>query len=121
MKGSMQHVWGGLERVTQLRTRSLSAGTVKDQASAEGAMSRALGAFFAAAENYPELKANQNFLELQSALGNLEEQIQLARGYDLATVRDLNILVHVLRFGLDVEQQWYEQFVDILAAQSGNA
>lgn len=93
VKGYMQHERGVLEQVTQLRTRSLLAGTVEERASAEGAMSRALGALFAVAENYPDLKANQNFLELQGALGNLEEQIQLARRYYNGTVRDLNIMV----------------------------
>lgn len=93
VKGYMQHERGVLEQVTALRARSLSAATVEERASVEGAMSRALGALFAVAENYPDLKANQNFLDLQSTLTSLEEQIQLARRYYNGTARDLNILV----------------------------
>ncbi|MEJ5349899.1 MAG: LemA family protein [Desulfosoma sp.] len=93
VKGYMQHERGVLDQVTRLRARSLAAGSVEERASAEGAMSRALGALFALAENYPDLKANQNFLELQSTLTGIEEQIQLARRYYNGTVRDLNILV----------------------------
>lgn len=93
VKGYMQHERGVLEQVTTLRAKSLSATTVEERAAAEGAMSRALGALFAVAENYPDLKANQNFLELQKALSDIEEQLQLARRYYNGTVRDLNILV----------------------------
>jgi len=93
VKGYMQHERGVLEQVTTLRAKSLSAATVEDRAAAEGAMSRALGALFAVAENYPDLKANQNFLELQKALSDIEEQLQLARRYYNGTVRDLNILI----------------------------
>ncbi len=92
-KGYMQHERNVLEQVTTLRAKSLAAATVEDRAAAEGAMSRALGALFAVAENYPDLKANQNFLELQKALSDIEEQLQLARRYYNGTVRDLNILI----------------------------
>lgn len=93
VKGYMRHERGVLEQVTTLRAQSLTAATVHERAAAEGAVSRALGALFAVAENYPDLKANQNFLELQKALSDLEEQLQLARRYYNGTVRDLNILI----------------------------
>ncbi|WP_448384400.1 LemA family protein [Desulfosoma sp.] len=93
VKGYMHHERGVLEQVTTLRARSLAAATVEERAAAEGAMSRALGNLFAVAENYPDLKANQNFLELQKALSDIEEQLQLARRYYNGTVRDLNILI----------------------------
>ncbi len=67
VKGYMQHERGVLEQVTTLRAKSLGATTVEERAAAEGAMSRALGNLFAVAENYPDLKANQNFLELQKS------------------------------------------------------
>lgn len=93
VKGYMQHERGVLDQVTTLRAKSLAAASVGERASAEGAMSRALGALFAVAENYPDLKANQNFLELQRSLSDIEDQIQLARRYYNGTVRDLNILI----------------------------
>ncbi|MGQ9485628.1 MAG: LemA family protein [Desulfosoma sp.] len=72
VKGNLQHERGVLEQVTKLRAQSLSAATVVERASVEGAMSRALGTVFAVAENYPDLKANQNFLDLQRTLTGLE-------------------------------------------------
>jgi LemA protein len=59
----------------------------------EGMLSRALGNLFAVAENYPDLKASQNFIELQKALSDTEEQIQLSRRYYNGAVRNLNIMV----------------------------
>jgi LemA protein len=56
-------------------------------------LSRALGNLFAVAENYPDLKASQNFMELQKSLADIEEQIQLSRRYYNGAVRALNILV----------------------------
>ena len=59
----------------------------------EGLLSRSLANIFAVAEGYPDLKANQNFLELQTELSAIEEQIQMARRYYNGTVRNLNIKV----------------------------
>jgi LemA protein len=59
----------------------------------EGELSRALANVFAVAEGYPDLKANQNFLDLQSQLDKIEEEIQLARRYYNGTVRELNIKI----------------------------
>ena len=70
-----------LTRVTELRSRSLEAGTVAEQGQAVGLLSRALGNLFAVAEAYPELKSNTNFLELQNDLETLETEIQQARRY----------------------------------------
>jgi LemA protein len=59
----------------------------------EGALSRSLANLFAVAEGYPDLKANQNFLDLQNQLSEVEEEIQLARRYYNGTVRNLNIKI----------------------------
>jgi LemA protein len=59
----------------------------------ENAMSRSLRNLFALAESYPDLKANQNFLDLQKQLSEIEEEISLARRYYNGTVRDMNILI----------------------------
>lgn len=93
VKGYMGHERGVLEKVTELRAQSLRAGTVAEKGQVEGMLSRALANLFAVAENYPDLKASQNFLELQKALSEIEEQIQLSRRYYNGAVRNLNILV----------------------------
>jgi LemA protein len=66
---------------------------VGDKARVEGALGAALGNLFAVAENYPDLKASQNFLELQKSLADIEDQIQLARRYYNGAARNLNILI----------------------------
>jgi LemA protein len=93
VKGYMGHERGVLEKVTELRAKSLQAGTLAEKGQVEGMLSRALGNLFAVAENYPDLKASQNFIELQKALSDTEEQIQLSRRYYNGAVRNLNILV----------------------------
>ena len=93
VKGYMGHEKGVLEKVTELRTQSLQAGGVGDKARVEGALGAALGNLFAVAENYPDLKASQNFIELQRSLADIEDQIQLARRYYNGAARNLNILV----------------------------
>jgi len=93
VKGYMGHERQVLEKVTELRSLSLRAGNLAEKGQVEGMLSRALGNLFAVAENYPDLKASQNFLDLQKSLGDIEEQIQLSRRYYNGAVRNLNILV----------------------------
>lgn len=93
VKGYMGHERGVLEKVTELRAKSLGTQNVEERGKLEGALSRSLANLFAVAEGYPDLKANQNFLDLQAQLSQLEEQIQMARRYYNGTVRDYNIRV----------------------------
>ncbi len=93
VKGYMGHERQVLEKVTELRVRSLQAGSVAEKGQVEGLLSRALGNLFAVAENYPDLKASQNFIELQKSLADIEEQLQLSRRYYNGAARNLNILV----------------------------
>ncbi len=93
VKGYMGHERGVLEKVTELRSQTLQAQGVAAKAQAEGALGAALGHLFAVAENYPDLKASQNFMELQKSLGEIEDQIQLARRYYNGAARNLNILI----------------------------
>lgn len=92
VKGYMEHERSLLERITELRSRAMSATSVKEKGEAETALARSLRSLFAVAEGYPDLKANQNFLELQKALAEIEDQVQLARRYYNGTARDYNIL-----------------------------
>jgi LemA protein len=91
VKGYMGHERGVLEKITELRTRSMNAGSIGDKIKAESALSQTLGRLFAVAENYPDLKASQNFMDLQAKLAEIEDQIQMARRYYNGTVRNLNV------------------------------
>ena len=93
VKGYMGHERDLLTKVTELRAQSMSAQEVTEKGRLEGLLSRSLANIFAVAEGYPDLKANQNFLELQTELSAIEEQIQMARRYYNGTVRNLNIKV----------------------------
>jgi LemA protein len=93
VKGYAGHEKGVLEKVTELRSRAMAAGTPAQSAQAEGLLTQALRGLYAVAENYPDLKANQNFLSLQQTLADTEGMIAGARqGYN-AAVRDLNTRV----------------------------
>jgi LemA protein len=82
-KGYMQHERGTFEAVTNARSQAMSAKSIPESAAAEGALSQALGKFMLVVENYPELKANQNFLALQEELTSTENRIAFARqGYN---------------------------------------
>jgi LemA protein len=93
VKGYMGHERGVLDQVTELRTKSQAAQGVADKARVEGAMGAALANLFAVAENYPDLKASQNFIELQKSLADIEDQVQLARRYYNGAARNFNILI----------------------------
>lgn len=90
VKGYMAHERGTLEKVTEARVKAMSAGSVGDHGKSENMLTDALKSLFAVAENYPDLKANQNFLELQRELSDTENKIQAARRFYNTNVRDLN-------------------------------
>lgn len=93
VKGYMRHEKNILEDIATIRNKTIDSDVIKDKSELEGRLSRTLREFFAIAEAYPELKANQNFLDLQDELADIEEQIQMARRYFNGTVREFNILI----------------------------
>jgi len=93
VKGYATHERELFERVTQARASAMSATGLKDKANAENALSGTLRSLFAVAENYPDLKASTNFLELQRELTDTEDKIQAARRFYNTNVRDLNIKI----------------------------
>jgi LemA protein len=93
VKGYAAHESGVFDKVTQARAETFKAASPDDRGRTEAALSGALGNLMAVAENYPDLKANQNFLALQKALADTEDQIQMARRYYNGTVRNLNIAI----------------------------
>ncbi|HSE83300.1 MAG TPA: LemA family protein [Thermodesulfobacteriota bacterium] len=90
VKGYASHEKSTFEKVVQARNQAMQAQSPADKAQAENMLQSTLRSLFALAEAYPELKANQNFIELQNELSKIEEQIQLSRRYYNAVVRDLN-------------------------------
>ena len=93
VKGYMAHEKEVLNNITELRSRSMKSDDVGEKGRLEGELSRSLANLFAVAENYPDLKANQNFLDLQKQLSEIEDQIQMARRYYNGTVRNFNIQI----------------------------
>ena len=82
-KGYMQHERETFEAITNARSKAMGANTVADASKAEAGLSGALSNFMLVVENYPELKANQNFLSLQETLTSTENKIAFARqGYN---------------------------------------
>ena len=95
VKGYMTHERDTLEAVTNARAAAQAgaSGSPEDRAKLEGNLSGALGKLIAVAEAYPDLKANTTFLEFQSALQKVEDELQLARRYYNGTARNLNTAV----------------------------
>ncbi|RVQ73161.1 LemA family protein [Sinorhizobium medicae] len=95
VRGYAAHEKSTIEEVVALRNRARAVpeGDVAARAAAEGALSQALGRLFALAEAYPDLKANENFVELQRSLETIEGEIQMSRRYYNGAARDLNVKV----------------------------
>lgn len=93
VKGYAAHESGTFDKVTQARTAAMSATGTAEKGKAENFLSETLKSLFAVAEAYPDLKANQNFLELQRELSDTENKIQAARRFYNGNVRDLNTAI----------------------------
>ena len=93
VKGYAAHEKGTFENIARFRSQAMQATTPADKAQAESQLSGALRGLFAVAENYPELKASEQFTGLQAALNSIEDNIQNARRYYNAVVRDYNTRV----------------------------
>jgi LemA protein len=90
VKGYASHEKTVFEDVTKARTNALGAQTVPEQAKAENQFQQTMKSLFAVAENYPDLKATQNFQELQAELTDTEDKIQASRRFYNGVVRDFN-------------------------------
>ncbi|OGZ41350.1 MAG: hypothetical protein A3C80_03405 [Candidatus Ryanbacteria bacterium RIFCSPHIGHO2_02_FULL_45_43] len=90
VKGYMTHEREVFEKVTAARAQTAAAKTGTDRAEAENMLSNTLKTLFAVAENYPDLKANANFLDLQRELADTENKIQSARRFYNTVVKELN-------------------------------
>lgn len=115
VKGYAAHEASAFENVTKARSQAIAAGTLAEHAAAENMLTGALKSLFAVAEAYPDLKANQNFLELQRELADTENKIQAARRFYNGNVRDLNLRVD--SFPANLIARWFgfvkKDFFDI--------
>ncbi len=93
VKGYATHEKEVFEKVTEARTRAMNANTTQEKAEAENMLSSTLKSLFAVSENYPDVKASTNFLELQKELRDTEDKILASRRFYNANVRDYNIAI----------------------------
>jgi LemA protein len=95
VKGYATHEKGTFEDIAKFRSQAMQATTPEGKAVAENQLTGALKSLFAVAENYPELKASEQFTQLQASLSETEDAIQNSRRYYNAVVRDLNTKIQV--------------------------
>ena len=95
VKGYAGHEKSTFENVTKFRSMAMQATGPAERAEAEGQLTMALKSLFAVAENYPQLRASENFSSLQKSLAEIEDNLQNARRYYNAVVRDLNTAIQV--------------------------
>lgn len=100
VKGYAAHEAGTLEKVIQARNMAATSGTVEGRIQGENMLSGALRNLFALSEAYPDLKANNNFMDLQSKLQKVEEDIANSRKYYNAKVREYNIKTEVFPYNI---------------------
>lgn len=93
VKGYAGHEKGVLESITQARSNAMNATTQPDRLAAEGALTGALAKLYAVSENYPDLKANQNFMSLQGELADIENKIAASRRYLNSATNEYNAAI----------------------------
>lgn len=117
VKGYAKHESSTLEKVTEMRTKAMSAGSLPEKMKAEEGLSSAITQLLAVAENYPDLKANTNFIELQATLKDLEDSIQKSRRYYNGASRDFNTAIVVFPTNLIAQLFGYKKVEFFEAAE----
>ena len=118
VKGYATHEKELFEKVTQARTAAINASGAAEKGKAENMLSQTLKSIFAVAENYPDLKASQNFLKLQDELSDTENKIQAARRFYNGNVRDFNIKIEVVPNNLVAGLLGFKKF-EFFQAEAG--
>lgn len=95
VKGYMQHEEGVLTKITQARSKAMSATGIDDKIAAEAELSRAISGFNVQVEAYPDLKANQNFMHLQQEVADIENKLSAARRFFNSATKELNTSIQV--------------------------
>lgn len=121
VKGYAKHEKTVFEDVTKARTSAMSAKGVAETAKAENQFQDTLKSLFAVAENYPDLKANENFKQLQDELVDTEDKIQASRRFYNGSVRDLNIKVKTFPSNIFAKMLGFHQreFFEVEEAEAG--
>ena len=109
VKGYAKYESSTLEKVTEMRTKAMEAGSLPEKMKIEEGLSSAISKLFAVAENYPDLKANANFMELQTTLKELEENTQKSRRYYNGAARDFNTAIAVFPTNLIAQMFGYKK------------
>lgn len=122
VKGYAKHEQSTLEQIVEKRTLAMNAGTPARKAQAENELTHSLKSLFAISESYPDLKANENFIQLQNSLNIVEDDLQNARRYYNATVRNLNTVVDSFPSNLIARQFGFakREFFEIDDAEKEN-
>jgi len=110
VKGYAKHEKGIFENVSELRSKAMGAESVEEKIKLEGELQKGISKIFAIAENYPELKANENFLNLQANLKDMEDEIQKSRRFYNGTVRDFNTKIQVFPNNVIVGLLGFKEF-----------
>lgn len=106
VKGYAKHEQSTLEKVIALRNTAAKAASEEDKIEANAKLTAGIRSIFALAENYPDLKANTNFIELQNSLKSIESEIASSRKYYNATVRDFNTKCEA--FPSNIIAKWFK-------------
>ncbi len=109
VKGYASHEKDLFEKVTKARSQAMQAIELKEKAEAENMLTSTLKSLFAVTENYPDLKASTNFLELQKELRDTEDKIQASRRFYNTNVRDLNTKIEMFPSNLIASQFKFEK------------
>lgn len=117
VKGYAKHEKELLENVTKARTEAMSANSISEKAQKENMLSETLKSLFAVSENYPDLKASQNFLQLQEELTDTENKISAARRFYNGNVRDFNTKMQVFPNNMIAKQMSFNEFELFEAAE----
>jgi len=119
VKGYAKHEEGVFTKVTQARTAAMGAKTPGEHAAAEGMLTETMKSLFAVSENYPALKANENFLHLQKELVDTEDKIQASRRFYNGNVRDFNTKIQVFPSNLIAGTMGFKKY-DFFDAPEGS-
>ena len=120
VKGYAKHEREVFQKVTETRAQALNAQTVGEAAKADNMFQQALKSLFAVAENYPQLRATENFQQLQTEVTDTEDKIQAARRFYNGAVRDLNIKIQTVPYIIFARLLGFKEreFFDVEANQT---
>ncbi len=110
VKGYAKHEQSLFQNVTELRSKAMGAESIDEKIKLDGELQKGISKIFAIAEAYPQLKANENFLNLQSNLKDMEEEIQKSRRFYNGTVRDFNTKISVFPNSIIVKFLGFKEF-----------